>query len=69
MNARPTVKDVYSILGGIETDIDWLTTSMADLKKEFKEHLSAHRSTWLWLVPTILMLVNSVLLVVQLFGG
>jgi len=58
VNNRPTVKDVYGLLGGIETDIDWLTSTVKDLKADLKEHIKNDLQVWMWAIPTVLMLVN-----------
>ena len=58
MNNRPTVKDVYGILGGIETDIDWLQKVVGDLREDFKEHVKRDLQVWMWGIPTALMLAN-----------
>jgi len=37
------------------------------LSKRFEEHLKEHRSTWLWVIPTIISLATLTVLIVSCF--
>ena len=58
MNGKPTISTVHAILGRLEADIVWLTAEVVELKGAFDKHCEKTWRTWLWALPTVLLLID-----------
>jgi len=53
-----TIEDYQQAVVALTVVVEHLTTGLQELKVMFAEHIKGHKSTWYWLIPTLLLVVQ-----------
>ena len=53
-----TIEDYQQAVVALTVVVEHLTTGLQELKVMFAEHIRGHKSTWYWLIPTLLLVVQ-----------
>ena len=64
-----TIEDYQQAVVALTVVVEHLTTGLQELKVMFAEHIKGHKSSWYWLIPTLLLIVQIVITSVVLSRG
>jgi len=64
-----TIEDYQQAVVALTVVVEHLTTGLQELKVMFAEHIRGHKSSWYWLIPTLLLLIQIVVTMILLSRG
>ena len=64
-----TIEDYQQAVIALTVVVEHLSKGLEDLKIMLAEHIKGHKSTWYWLIPTFLLVVQIAITSVVLWGG
>ena len=64
-----TIEDYQQAVVALTVVVEHLTTGLQELKVMLAEHIRGHKSSWYWLIPTLLLLVQIAITSVVLARG
>lgn len=64
-----TIEDYQQAVIALTVVVEHLSEGLLELKAMLTEHIKGHRSTWYWLIPTLLLIVQIIVTMVLLSRG
>jgi len=64
-----TIEDYQQAVIALTVVVEHLSEGLQELKAMLAEHIRGHKSSWYWLIPTLLLLVQIAITSVVLWGG
>jgi len=64
-----TIEDYQQAVIALTVVVEHLSKGLEDLKIMLAEHIKGHKSTWYWLIPTFLLVVQIAITSVVLARG
>ena len=64
-----TIEDYQQAVVALTVVVEHLSKGLEDLKIMLSKHIEGHKSSWYWLIPTLLLLIQIVVTMVLLSRG
>ena len=64
-----TIEDYQQAVIALTVVVEHLGKGFEELKIMLAKHIEGHKSSWYWLIPTLLLIVQIVITSVVLWGG